>query len=304
MTCQHCQTWISEVDHRCRHCGRRVRSTPPRISPSTYPIAATATAPAISFGLDEELAPEITARAVPEALPPIVQESGQQTLFSQASDRRIIPFDKFGPFDKFTPAQQRDSAARLTDPSRPIPIRQEKVEVKHARPQKSDSPRATQRRLEFQGEEQILSQPKHSIICDAPVAPAELRMRAAVIDMAVMGTGLALCYAMFRFAGCELSTDKHVVPFLAAALLTVPFVYKLLWAYAGNDSLGMQKVGLVLVDFDGNPPSRRRRYQRLFGSFVSLLAAAMGLVWVFVDQDALTWHDHISNTFPTFAFEE
>jgi len=84
----------------------------------------------------------------------------------------------------------------------------------------------------------------------------------------------------------------------------VPFLYKLLWAYAGNDSLGMQQVGLVLVDFDGNPPSRRRRYQRLFGSFVSVLAAAMGLVWVFVDQDALTWHDHISNTFPTFAFED
>jgi uncharacterized RDD family membrane protein YckC len=61
----------------------------------------------------------------------------------------------------------------------------------------------------------------------------------------------------------------------------------------------MQRVGVRLVDFDGNPPSQKRRYQRLFGSILSFLAAGVGLIWALVDEDSLTWHDHISATFPT-----
>ena len=46
-----------------------------------------------------------------------------------------------------------------------------------------------------------------------------------------------------------------------------------------------------------------RRYQRLLGSMISVLAGGMGLIWVFLDQDCLTWHDHISSTFPTISSE-
>jgi uncharacterized RDD family membrane protein YckC len=106
---------------------------------------------------------------------------------------------------------------------------------------------------------------------------------------------------MFYYAGGVISLDRHTLPFLLIALATVPLFYKLLWVFAGRDSLGMQRAGLRLVDFDGNPPSQQRRYARLFGGFVSLLAAGIGLVWAFVDEDSLTWHDHISSTFPTFA---
>ncbi len=232
--------------------------------------------------------------------PPIVYELGQQTLFSQAvAEPRVIPFDKFA-----TPAQRESIRARATELPRPVPLKNERVEVKHARPQRRSASNNSQRWLEFLGEEQVLSQPGNSIKCDAPVAPVELRMRAAAIDLSIMAIGWALCYAIFRFLGCQISTDKHVLPFFVVALVTVPFLYNLLWAYAANDSLGMQKVGLTLVDFDGNPPSQRRRYQRMFGSIVSVLAAGMGLVWVFVDEDSLTWHDHMSNTFPTFVSEE
>jgi uncharacterized RDD family membrane protein YckC len=66
----------------------------------------------------------------------------------------------------------------------------------------------------------------------------------------------------------------------------------------------MRKAGLQLVDFDGNPPSQARRYLRLFGSILSFLAAGIGLIWSLVDEDRLTWHDHISSTFPTIASED
>jgi hypothetical protein len=33
--------------------------------------------------------------------------------------------------------------------------------------------------------------------------------------------------------------------------------------------------------------------------FLSLAAGGLGLLWALVDEETLTWHDHISKTFPT-----
>ena len=94
------------------------------------------------------------------------------------------------------------------------------------------------------------------------------------------------------------------MPLLLASLATIPVFYKLVWAFAGRDSIGMQRAGLQLVDFDGNPPSRGRRFQRFFSGLLGLFAAGIGLIWALVDEDRLTWHDHISNTFPTVLVED
>lgn len=118
---------------------------------------------------------------------------------------------------------------------------------------------------------------------------------------------LAGCVAvglLFCLCGGRLALDRQALVFSAVALATVPVFYKVLWMFGGRDTIGMQASHLRLVDFDGNPPSQKRRYLRVFGSVISLLAAGIGLVWSFVDEDALTWHDHISETFPTPAGDE
>jgi len=106
---------------------------------------------------------------------------------------------------------------------------------------------------------------------------------------------------IFRYFDGQIPIEKHSLLFLALALITIPLFYKLLWTFAGLDTIGMRSAGLRLVDFDGNPPAHERRYHRLFGSMISVLAAGIGLIWVFLDQDCLTWHDHISSTFPTIS---
>ncbi len=130
-----------------------------------------------------------------------------------------------------------------------------------------------------------------------------LRAEAALIDGLLMAAGCGFGVAMLRYEGGPLSLDKHILAFFIAALMTVPLFYKILWTFVGRDTVGMRCAGLRLVDFDGNPPSQQRRYQRLFGSIISLLAAGIGLIWALVDEDNLTWHDHMSNTFPTIASE-
>lgn len=129
-------------------------------------------------------------------------------------------------------------------------------------------------------------------------------MEAGLIDALVMAAGAAIGLAMFRYFDGRIALDKHSVIFAGIALATIPLLYKLLWTFAGLDTIGMCKAGLRLVDFDGNPPSHGRRYQRLLGSVISVLAGGFGLIWLFLDQDCLTWHDHISSTFPTIASED
>jgi hypothetical protein len=61
----------------------------------------------------------------------------------------------------------------------------------------------------------------------------------------------------------------------------------------------MRFAGLRLVDFDGRSPERHQRMRRQLASLLSVLSAGLGLAWALVDEENLTWHDHISKTFPT-----
>ncbi|MDQ2777270.1 MAG: RDD family protein [Acidobacteriota bacterium] len=275
-----------------------MRSTPTRISPSTYPIAAAATARAYDFEEREETIRARYGSPAPDRETQVLP--GQQPLFSHPTNEpRVIPFDQFT-----SPAERESIRARAADLARPAPMKSERVEVQRPRVNKRRSEAHDQRRLEFLGQEEVVSAAQSSIICDAPVAPPTLRMRAAAIDGFAMAIGCGVCVAIFLYAGGHIPMDKRMLPFFAAAVLTVPFFYKLLWTFMGQDTIGMKKTGIRLVDFDGNPPSRERRYYRLVGGIISLLAAGMGLIWAFVDEDALTWHDHISNTFPTIVAED
>jgi hypothetical protein len=195
MTCHHCQTWNLDDDHRCRRCGRRVKTTPSRISPETYPIAATATAPAYDFSSEHPL----ISRPV-DAAPPAAPPNQQQALFSAPiNDNRVIPFDSLksakgadarresvgesadslrGALDTATvlrgfpksPGERESIRARAIEFLRPAPLKSTKVEVRHAKPKKT-SP--DQRRLDFQGQREVVSQPQSHIIC-LPCAPKRL----------------------------------------------------------------------------------------------------------------------------------
>lgn len=293
MTCQHCQTWILDDDHRCRRCGRRVRSAPPRISPNTYPIAATATAPAYDFEPPPQ--GDTVQNASSEAAP---GASEQQVLFANtASDPRVIPFDSLT-----SEAERQSIRARAAGVARPAPLKAEKVQLRRPRAKRQRA-HSGQQDLDFFRQSEVPSQPQSHIICDAPVAPMMLRVQATVIDVLLVLTGCAMAAAVFKYMTDQFALNTHMLLLHALALGTIPFFYKFSWTFAGLDSIGMQLIGLRLVDFDGNPPSRARRYQRLVGGFISLSAAGIGLIWAFVDEDRLTWHDHISSTFPTVALE-
>jgi len=136
------------------------------------------------------------------------------------------------------------------------------------------------------------------IYCDAPVALPGHRLIATAVDTSMVLMGLGIFLAIF-FLGGDLEISARTAPFLLGVGAVIAALYRSLWYFGNGDTPGMRFAGLHLVDFDGRRPDREQRGVRLVASLLSLLAAGLGLVWALVDEENLTWHDHISRTFPT-----
>ena len=119
------------------------------------------------------------------------------------------------------------------------------------------------------------------------------------VDGAAVLLGTAVIVGIYVSQGGEIKWGSGATMMLAALLGIVSLLYRALWCLASGDSPGMQLAGLRLVDFDGRRPGTRPRVIRQAASILSLGAAGVGIAWALVDDESLTWHDHISKTFPT-----
>ena len=101
--------------------------------------------------------------------------------------------------------------------------------------------------------------------------------------------------------GGGIAMSHQNIPFFLGVGVVITLFYRFLWCMADGDTPGMRFAGLTLVDFDGRKPDREQRGMRQIAGILSFLSAGLGLVWALVDEESLTWHDHISKTFPTIG---
>jgi uncharacterized RDD family membrane protein YckC len=137
------------------------------------------------------------------------------------------------------------------------------------------------------------------IFCEARAASPIHRFIAMAIDGSVVLAAIGLFAASFAIGGGSLVLEKNTLMALAVIAGLFWFFYHLLFCLAGGDTPGMRWTQLRLVNFDGRRPRREQRVQRLLASCLSIAAAFLGVIWALVDEESLTWHDHISKTFPT-----
>jgi uncharacterized RDD family membrane protein YckC len=137
------------------------------------------------------------------------------------------------------------------------------------------------------------------IYCDARVASLEHRSLAVLVDFTMVALALAAFVGTLYGFGAEVLPDRQSALIFVAVAAVMVSLYRLLWCLGNGDSPGMRAMQLRLVDLDGRRPDRRQRFLRLFSGWLSVLAAGLGLFWALADEESLTWHDHISRTFPT-----
>jgi uncharacterized RDD family membrane protein YckC len=132
-----------------------------------------------------------------------------------------------------------------------------------------------------------------------PVADLGVRRRAAAVDGACLLAAYALILGAFAFFGGRLIASK-LDAFVCGAILTLLYTqYFSLFTMMGGATPGMMLAGLRLVSFDGSAPEPRQLIRRSAGYLLSGGMAFMGFLWSFWDEDHLTWHDHISQTYLT-----
>lgn len=140
------------------------------------------------------------------------------------------------------------------------------------------------------------------IQCSARVAPLVLRALAAALDASMVLCALGLLLATLTFGGVEVVIkDRTSMIVFGIAAGSVGLLYKVLFVIANGDTVGVRALRMRVVNFDGRRPTTRQRLYRFAAGWLSVLAAMLGLLWALVDEESLTWHDHVSKTFPTAA---
>lgn len=263
MRCQYCGSTNSEHEHRCHHCGRWIEGLPVTALPRRS-AALPAAQPAAVVAAPPE------PHAAP-ALPP-----RQPSLFP--GDRpKIIPFDSIA--TRRATREQVARARRQTRPAAsyraPARISQQSLDLR---------PRAPR---------------QQTVYDEAPIAAIRMRLKAALVDLALCAVGVGLAASVFRLLGGTIKLTYKTSFIYAAAVGTMLLAYHLFWCLVGRETAGMRCFRLRLVTFDGSPPGWRLRLFRFAATCLGIGALGLGLVWALMDEEGLTWHDHMSKTFPT-----
>jgi uncharacterized RDD family membrane protein YckC len=285
MHCKHCGFANGEDDHRCLRCGRRIAGIV-IAAPPGY-VGANALAPAFIVSDDTAEFPPVQAHA-----------PAQPALFSNVVvGANVIPFDRH--------VKQPQSRASTPQPPSVPPGQPLTPARKTAAPSaKTRQPAGTRGSLDFipastQKGRKLKTNVEAQVFCDQPVATPTHRLVASAIDGAIILLGFGLILGLFEAMGGSFGGGRILWIGLAGVLALVSMFYGLIWAIAGTETAGMYLTDLQLITFDGFQLDPRSRALRFASTWLSFCSGGLGLLWAVADEENLTWHDHISKTFPT-----
>jgi uncharacterized RDD family membrane protein YckC len=153
-------------------------------------------------------------------------------------------------------------------------------------------------RFELVGEGEEDAHPQAPLV---PVADIRERLRAGLLDGVLVLFSFAVFLFLFRWLGGELSFGKPEAVIYALALFLVYAQYFGLFTVFGGTTPGMYFRGLSVVGFDGCQPMPKQLLWRSFGNLLSGGTMMLGFLWCLWDEDFLTWHDRVSQTYVTRA---
>jgi uncharacterized RDD family membrane protein YckC len=130
-----------------------------------------------------------------------------------------------------------------------------------------------------------------------PVADLGIRRRAGLVDAMCLLVAFTAVFALYAGFGGKLLASKFDFLICAAALTLLYTQYFTLFTVMGGATPGMMFAGLRVVSFEGDAPTPSRLLWRSFGYLISGITALLGFCWALADEDRLTWHDRISQTY-------
>lgn len=223
-------------------------------------------------------------------------EVDQPTLFADQKSAKILQFArKAGAGEESLPQIAELSQVKASAP-KPKPSQRAKL---------APDPFQDQTTLDFlptaspQKSRTLKTNVEAVIYCDAPVAGPMHRAMAAILDASMIFIAFGIFLVIFQIFGGAFAWSKQNIAFFAMALGLISMFYGFVWMLAGRETMGMSWADLRIVNFNGFPPDRKSRALRMVGCWLSFCSGMIGILWALVDEESLTWHDHMSKTFPT-----
>jgi uncharacterized RDD family membrane protein YckC len=130
-----------------------------------------------------------------------------------------------------------------------------------------------------------------------PSASIEERRIAALIDVGCLAFAYGAFLMLFGSLGGQFTLSKlsATVYFFTFAFVYVQYFG--LFTVFGGTTPGMMIRGLQVASFSGDAPVPRQYLLRAAGYMLSAGTLFLGFFWALWDEDGLTWHDRISNTY-------
>ncbi len=285
MNCRYCGTQNDTEEKRCGRCGRRLDMAITRGELLARPVTDAGPRSA-------------TAVAVQRARVAQPQPPPQVSLFPSVQPKaRVVPITGH-PAPVGTP-EASPAAPKPARPARKITT----VSPSAQQPLVFSNPGSFPAAGEFAkagGNGRPAPVQESEIFTQAPVATAAHRSLAMLVDAGLVAAGVGVMLALFLYGvRTPISLDRTTGLGAAGLAVISALLYQSLLVIGNRDSVGLRFARLRLIDFDGRPPSRQKRLARTAASWLSAAPGALGIVWALLDEEHLTWHDHISKVFPT-----
>jgi hypothetical protein len=134
---------------------------------------------------------------------------------------------------------------------------------------------------------------------DIPLQSASLgrRVLASVVDGMIVLVAAGLFGGIFWKVTAVRPPLIQLLGIAAGVLCLLWSTYQYLLIVYNGSTPGLRAARLALARFDGTSANRRLRRWRVLAAWLSGVSLGMGYAWVFLDEDALCWHDRITHTY-------
>jgi uncharacterized RDD family membrane protein YckC len=123
------------------------------------------------------------------------------------------------------------------------------------------------------------------------------RRMAAVLDVLFLGMAYAAFLALFHSLGGLFGLSKLAAGVYGASLFLLYASYFTFFTVLSGATPGLQMMHITAVGMDGDPAGTSQLVWRSFGYILSAATLLLGFFWTLLDEQGLSWHDRISQTY-------
>lgn len=150
---------------------------------------------------------------------------------------------------------------------------------------------------------QLSPETEHLYAAPLQVAPISLRLMSAAVDgclvlaaFLVFTSAAVMTASYFNPGGISMTASTAAIS-AGGAIVLLGLLYQLLFFTYSNCTPGMRYARIGLCTFSDENPSRSAMRRRIFALALSSASLGLGVLWAWLDDERLGWHDRISRIY-------